>query len=136
VPERPRLPILPIVICAAIVIAGFLALSITRHAIRNYQLHEEERVLQHELLQLDRDHDQLSVVRDYLQSDEYIEDVARRTLGLVKPGETLVIVSGTDAPPPTSATPTPADGRRTWWRDLFVAPETVPTATPPAPQAD
>jgi hypothetical protein len=33
-------------------------------------------------------------VRDYLKSDEHIEDIARRILGLVRPGETLVVVSG------------------------------------------
>jgi cell division protein FtsB len=130
VPQRPHLPLLPLLICGAVVIAGFLALSIARNAVRNYQLHGEERALRTELRQLDADREQLSSVRDYLASDEYIEDVARRVLGLVRPGETLVIVSGTDA----VAAPTP---QRTpgaaWWRELFVAPPATPT--PSIPQA-
>ena len=126
-PERPHLPILPILICAAVLIAGFLALSIARNAVRNYQLHDEERALQQELRQLDADREQLSSVRDYLASDEYIEDVARRVLGLVRPGETLVIVSGTDPAPAPTPERTPG---APWWRELFVAPEEPPTPTP------
>ena len=51
-------------------------------------------------------------VRDYLKSDEHIEDIARRILGLVRPGETLVVVSGALSaaslrrpPPPPSPSP-------------------------------
>lgn len=33
----------------------------------------------------------------YMQSDEYVEEVARTELGLVKPGETAVVVVKTDA---------------------------------------
>jgi cell division protein FtsB len=130
VPERPHLPLLPILICGAIIVAGFLTLSIARNAIRNYQLHDEERALRAELRQLDADHDQLASVRDYLKSDEYIEDVARRVLGLVRPGETLVIVSGTEA----RSEPTPArTPGAAWWRELFIAPEPAATPAPDLP---
>lgn len=128
-PERPHLPLLPLFTCVAIVVAGFLTLSIARNAVRNYQLHDEERALRAELGQLDADQEQLTSVRDYLESDEYIEDVARRVLGLVRPGETLVIVSGTPSANPTVARTPGAP----WWREMFVAPEPAPT---PGPSAD
>jgi hypothetical protein len=114
-------------------VAGFLALSIVRNAVRNYQLHQEERALRLELEELAADREQLTAVRDYVESDEYIEDVARRVLGLVRPGETLVIVSGTEP----EATPTPGDvtaPARSWWEELFVAP--APAPTPESAPAD
>ena len=71
-----------------------------------------------------REHAQLIAVKDYLDSDEYVEYVARNTLGLVRPGETLVVVTGTDAPAPTVTVV--GEGTRTgsepWWWELFVAP--------------
>ena len=36
-------------------------------------------------------------IRDALRSDDYVEYIARKVFGLVRPGEALVIV---DAPPP------------------------------------
>jgi cell division protein FtsB len=117
-----------LIIAGALLIVGFLALSTGRNVVRHYQLRQEERDLRDELRQLDRDAEDLEAVRDYLESDEYIEDVARRTLGLVRPGETLVIVAGSE----TVVSPTPvASIGEPWWRELFVGP--APTATPAAP---
>lgn len=128
-PGRPHLPLVPLILAAALIAAGFLALSTTRNAVRNYQLRDNERDLRAELRQLDADREQLSAVHDYLESDEYIEDVARRVLGLVRPDETLVIVSGNAAPAAETA-PTPRPSlNQPWWKDLFIAP--VPAATPP-----
>lgn len=125
---RPHIPFIPLIIAGALLIVGFLAFSTGRNVVRHYQLREEERDLRAELQQLDRDAEDLEAVRDYLESDEYIEDVARRTLGLVRPGETLVIVAGSE----TVASPTPsARIGEPWWRELFVAPAPTPTAPVP-----
>lgn len=130
-PARPHLPIIPLLIAAALVVSGFFAFSTARNAVRNYQLREDERALKTELRQLDADREELTAVRDYLASDEYVEDVARRVLGLVRPGETLVIVTGREpAPSPTAATHPLG---QPWWKDLFIAPAATPT--PPAPDA-
>jgi len=127
VPGFSRLPLLPAIIGTALIAVVYLAFTTGSYVIHYYQLRGEERALQQEIVDLDTEREQLTAVRDYLESDEYVEDVARRTLGLVQPGETLVIVSGTD---PT-ATPTPeasavavAPGDGDWWKALF-----VPTAT-------
>jgi len=57
-------------------------------------------------------------VRDYLRTDEYVEFMARRVFGLVKPGEVLVIV---DAPKAQSTSSSPQDFPlgATWWQRLF-----------------
>ena len=129
VPGRPHLPLLPLILAAALLAAGFLALSTTRNAVRNYQLRQDERDLRAELRQLDTDREQLTAVHDYLESDEYIEDVARRVLGLVRPGETLVIVSGSEVAASSTSPPPGPSLNQPWWKDLFIAP--VPAVTSP-----
>jgi cell division protein FtsB len=130
---RPHIPLIPLIVAAALLIAGFMAFSTGRNVVRHYQLRQEERDLRAELRQLDADAEQLAAVRQYLESDEYIEDVARRVLGLVRPGETLVIVAGSD--PVASPTPAAQIGEP-WWKTLFIAPAAAPTteaADPPGP---
>jgi cell division protein FtsB len=123
----------PIVLGGAALLAAFLAISTLQYIYRNYEARREEAQLKRDILQLDRDHGELVAVRDYLESDEYVEDVARRVVGLVRPGETLVIVSS-DVTPEATATPqsetTPGEP---WWKELFGASLDVPTATGPAP---
>jgi cell division protein FtsB len=122
--------VIPLLIAAALLVVGFLALSTGRNVVHHYQLRQDERALRDELRQLDADESDLTAVREYLESDEYIEDVARRVLGLVRPGETLVIVSGSES----VALPTPAARiGEPWWKELFIAP--LPTPTAPAPAA-
>jgi cell division protein FtsB len=112
----------PIVVCAAALALTYLGFSTTTYIVDNYRLRQDESRIRAEIAQLERDRAELTGVRDYLKSDEYIEEVARRTLGLVRPGETLVVVSST-APEPT---PTPPDGTapapagdQPWWKALF-----------------
>jgi cell division protein FtsB len=115
--------------CAAILAGVYFGFSTWRYVTHNYRLAQEESRIKDDLGRLDREHIQLVAVRDYLQSDEYIEHVARSVLGLVRPGETLVVVSSSAPPVPASATPTPgtAAGAEPWWRDLFVEPAAAPT---------
>ena len=101
-----HLPLTPIVICAAVLAATYFGFSTWHYVTHNYRLAQEEEQLRRDIAELDQEHDQLVAVRDYLQSDEYVEDVARRILGLVRPGETLVIVSSSAPAVPTS-TPQP-----------------------------
>jgi cell division protein FtsB len=122
----------PLAIALAALAAGYLAFNTFRYVIDNYELRGEERRLRAEVDALEQDHAQLIAVRDYLKSDEYIEYVARRTLGLVRPGETLVVVSG----PPAPVTPVADIDRppgQAWWKELFAGhelPEAAPTPGP------
>lgn len=123
----PHLPLTPIIICVAALAIAYLGFSTTRYAFHNYRLHRDEAQLRTDIAQLNNDRERLTSVRDYLKSDEYIEDVARRTLGLVRPGETLVVVSSSApraAPTATSSAIVPASE---WWKSLFVQPALTPT---------
>lgn len=118
----PHLSLTPLLLGLALIAAGYLGITTVRYVVRNYQAHQEERALGNELRQLDEDRAQLSATRDYLKSDEYINYIARRILGLVRPGETLVVVAGNEP----AATATPASQRaEPWWKQLFIDPTPV-----------
>jgi cell division protein FtsB len=127
-----HLPFAPIVVGAALLAAAYFGYSTYHYVAHNYQLADDEAAIEREIAELDARHAQLVAVRDYLKSDEYVEYVARNTLGLVRPGETLVVVSSS-APAAPSATPSASEERDTapWWQELFVGPEEAPTSTVP-----
>jgi cell division protein FtsB len=125
------------VIGAAALAITYLGFTTTRYVVHEYNLREDQAQLHREINQLDRDRQQLIAVRDYLKSDEYIDDVARRVLGLVRPGETLVVVSSSAPPrliaPPAATTPSPVrTPAAEWWKALFVQPAPLPTPVPAA----
>ena len=102
-----------ILLVATLVVAGYLTFSAGINALHSYHLANDESRLREEVEALELQRDQLLQVRDYLRTDEYIEFMARRVFGLVKPGETLVLVHA----PPAQDT-TDEDGL-TWWQRLF-----------------
>ena len=133
----PHLPLTPLVIGAAALAITYLGFTTARYVVHEYNLREDQAQLHREINQLDRDRQQLIAVREYLKSDEYIDDVARRVLGLVRPGETLVVVSSSAPPrspvPPAAMTPSPVrTPAAQWWKDLFVQPAPLPTPVPAA----
>jgi len=83
---------------ALVVYFAFTAASNTLQAI---QIGQDESRLRQEVTGLEARYDQLTALREYLKSDEYIEWVARRELGLVRPGELgfIVISAATPTPP-------------------------------------
>ena len=120
---------------AAALAITYLGFTTARYVVHEYNLRQDQATLHREIGQLNRDHEQLTAVRDYLKSDEYIQDVARRVLGLVRPGETLVVVSSS-APPTAVPSAAPAAARTPgaeWWKDLFVRPAPPPTPVPGTP---
>jgi cell division protein FtsB len=82
----------------------FTAASNTLQAI---QIGEDESNLRQEVDGLAQRHDQLIALRDYWKSDEYIEWVARRELGLVRPGELGIVVISAVTPTPPAEPPEP-----------------------------
>jgi hypothetical protein len=72
-------------------------------------------------------YDRLTALRDYLNSDEYIEWVARRELGLVGPGETGIIVLSEPTPASSTGAGEQEQGSQAeqgqqqdrWWEDII-----------------
>jgi cell division protein FtsB len=102
-----------LLLVAIIIASGYMLLSAGHNFLHSYRLVNDENRLREEVDSLRLQKDQLEQIRDYLRSDEYVEFMARRVFGLVKPGEKLVIV---EAPHPDRGEET-AD--LTWWQRLF-----------------
>jgi cell division protein FtsB len=124
------------VLTLAVLLLGLFAYAFLQTAAQSYRLRESERVLFDEVQVLRQQHAELEGLAAYLESDEYVEAFARQQFGLVKPGETLVVVDA-----PTSSASERVPGER-WWEALFdtslppPVPDasTTPTPTPtPAP---
>jgi cell division protein FtsB len=106
-----------LLLVATLLVAGYLVYSAGGSLLHSYQLQGDEAQLRADIDELKAQHDQLQQVRDYLRTDEYVEFMARRVFGLVKPGEILVIV---DAPKhQTTAAPQDSPLGETWWQRLF-----------------
>ena len=98
---------------ATLIVSGYMLLSVGSTLQHSFRLVNNENRLQEQVETLKNQREQLIQIRDYLRTDEYVEFMARRVFGLVKPGERLVIV---DAPPPE---PAPEREDLTWWQRLF-----------------
>lgn len=116
--KLPRLSLARVVILGAVLVVGYLLFTAAGEVLLSRRLSQEEQRLRQELTKLQRQQVELEAIREYLQTDEYIEGVARRVLGLVRPGETLVIVSSTVPPTPTPDGFAQEEGRR-WWEALY-----------------
>lgn len=126
----PRIP-LPILGPAHIVLAVallLLALFVysTLQTLRStYELTEQQQRLQGEVFALRQEHAQLQGLTRYLQSDEYIEAVARDRFGLVMPGEIAVSVRSAGSPgspeagTAADARPPPREAGERWWHAIF-----------------
>jgi len=100
------------------VVVGYLVFTTVVTSLKSHGLAHDENAVRQEIVDLQGQRDELVAVREYLSSDEYVESVARRVLGLVKQGETRVIVTSPEADaeePPAEATP----AGRNWWESLF-----------------
>lgn len=114
----PRLSLVRIVILGAMLVVGYLLFDAAKDTLLSQQLNDEEQQIQRDISNLQRQETELVAIRDYLKTDEYIEGVARHVLGLVRPGESLVIVSSSAQPTPTPASVPKNDVRR-WWERLY-----------------
>ena len=106
-----------LLLAATLIATGYLLFSAGTNLIHSYRLAGDEARLRDQVEELRLQQEQLQQIRDYLRTDEYVEFMARRVFGLVKPGENLVVV---DAP---EAAPAPAAPGLTWWQRLFSGPE-------------
>lgn len=84
---------------AALIFTLYLGYGYVDGILRIVQLRGEIRTAQQEVMVLETRNQQLRHELARLQSDEYIEQVARRELGLVMPGERVYVVVTEDGDP-------------------------------------
>ncbi len=113
----PRLSLARVVMLVATVVVAYLLFAAVQDVLLSQRLNREEDRLHLEIADLERQEIELEAIQEYLRTDEYVEGVARDVLGLVRRGETLIVVSSTVLP-----TPTPQgqdESLRPWWEPLF-----------------
>jgi cell division protein FtsB len=106
-----------VLIVAAIFIIGYFSIAIVGNAINRYELARDQDRLRNEIAALQSQQQRLDALRTYMQTDEFIERMARDE-GLVRPGDTPVMVA---APTPTGSSSSGAVGP--WWERYFGSPE-------------
>jgi len=119
-PKLPRLSLTQIVFILAMVVVGYFGLAAVGDTLLSQRVNQEEQELRQEVAQLREDKVQLEAIREYLWTDEYVEGVARRTLGLVRKGESLVIVKPSITATPEPDTSNADDEPRQWWERLYI----------------
>lgn len=82
----------------ALVCFVYIATSYALGFLAIWRLKGEIRQVQAEIAVAEARNEELRRELEYLQSDDYIEKVAREELGLVKPGETPVVFTTEDPP--------------------------------------
>jgi len=119
-PKLPRPSFAQAVLVCALAVIGYFAFVAFGGTLLTQRVNQAEQELRQEVAALQEDQATLEAIREFLWTDEYVEGVARRMLGLVRKGEALVIVS-----PNVTATPVPEEdtreaGRRRWWEELYI----------------
>jgi len=112
----PKISTARIVLVVAAVFGTYFVAGGVLNAVRAHQLRQEEARLQADIGDLDGRYERLLALKDYLNSDEYIETVAREQLGLVRKGETGFVAIST-LPSPT---PEPGDVQHSLWWDVLI----------------
>ena len=112
----PKISAARVILAVTALVIVYFLVSGTFNAIRSQQLRQQQAHLEVDIQEFQQRYQRLQALREYLNSDEYIEAVARKQLGLVRQGETGLVIIST-APPPT-----PVPGQETepelWWEIL------------------
>ncbi len=73
-----------------------LGLGVGRNYLRKQQINKEIAALQGEISELEQGNQELSSLIGYLQTSNFIEQQAKTKLGLVREGESVVVVTPPD----------------------------------------
>ncbi len=93
-------------------LACYFTYSAVSGAIQNHRLDQERRDAEQQVRLLEEKKGYLQAVKEYVSSDAYVEQEARRQLGYTREGEIgFAIVS----PPAPAGTAAAGD----WWQRLF-----------------
>jgi cell division protein FtsL len=112
----PRISASRIIFLLTVVIVAYFLVTGAFNAIRSHNLRQEQGRLQADIEGLQGRYQRLQALKEYLNSDEYIESVAREQLGLVRQGETGFVAIST-VPSPT---PAPDEADRGLWWDVLI----------------
>ncbi len=120
--RRWRVRPLSLLLLAAMALFGYKFLQKTQEI---KGLAAQEAALQAQNQNLAQQNAQIRQSQRYYQTNQYVENAARSTLGLIKPGETVIVAQPVrqrietvrSAPPVPLAPPDPA--WKQWWNAFF-----------------
>jgi cell division protein FtsB len=101
-----------LIVIASLFITLYFGLTIVGNWFHQYQLDRQNAELESQIAQSKADLGLLQALQEWMQSDGFIETMARRQ-GLVMPGDKPIVVV---APTPET---TPADSAGAWWERYF-----------------
>lgn len=101
-----------LVILGCLVIAGYGLYTAASGWYRNSQLEHDRAAAELRVEQLQAKKAYLEGVKEYVASDAYVEQQARRQLGYGREGEVVFVVT-------SPSIEQEADNRGTWWERLF-----------------
>ena len=101
-----------LVILACLVVAGYGLYTAASGWYRNSQLEHDRTAAELRVQELQARKAYLEGVKEYVGSDAYVEQQARRQLGYGREGEVVFVVT-------SPSIPQEPDARGTWWERLF-----------------
>ena len=125
--QASRPPVAHIMLLLSIPVLAYLAFAVGSKALDLYRLQERSAAIRHEIEALKDRNEALRRQIEYLRSDAAVENVARQQLGLVRAGDTAVIlVSSSQGPdnlppsaPPKEEAPSSRPNWQQWWEIFF-----------------
>jgi cell division protein FtsB len=127
----PQFPLSQFIAIIVITISVFLVVDFARRTATTFRIKNEAARLEQEIAVVRSRRETLEARLNYVQSDAYVEELARTQLKWARPGETVVVVMATPQPvvtPPPAGDATPAEvvapgaPWQAWWRLFFKAP--------------
>lgn len=115
-----------------LILAGYFMVGFTKVALVGHELRQTKAQLQAEVAELEDSVATLEAQKQYVQSDAYVEEEARKGLKMSQPGDEVIVPlfkeegtpSQASAPPPpsqSSSTPDPTEAPwQAWWNLFFV----------------
>ena len=103
----PQFPLTQFIAIVVITISFFLVVDFARRTATIYRIKSEAARLEEEVAEARARSEALEARLGYVQSDAYVEEIARTQLKWAQPGETVVVVMATP-----QAVPTPSPGRQ------------------------
>ncbi|MHB1324494.1 MAG: FtsB family cell division protein [Coriobacteriia bacterium] len=113
---RPRGKLIAIAVVASIIVAAWIVYPVFK---LQYEHQREVRTLEEELASLQQRNGELRDEVEQLKTPEGVEEVARETLGLVKPGEQAYVVTGGTLGESTETVQPEEGGDRSVWQRVL-----------------
>ena len=100
-----------LIFAAALIIAAYFIYTAAEGALRAHRVAESREEAEQQVAELEGEKAYLEAVKEYVSSDSYVEQEARRRLGYTRDGEVPFVV--------ISPAPDTEQTRGEWWQRLF-----------------